>query len=64
MESTLEKLWNGLIAPCENCGEDEPEIQATLQLIKRNREDLTRELSERQKPSLKITTAAQTNIFT
>lgn len=49
MKQTLERLWNGQIAPGANCGVNDREIEDVHILMERNREDLNRELGERQK---------------
>lgn len=51
MKQTIEKLWNGHIQPCENCGEADPQILELVALIDRNRNDLSRSLNNQQKSS-------------
>jgi len=53
MKHTIENLWNGALAPCEKCGENDPEVKNMARLIERNREDLQKELNDRQRERLK-----------
>ena len=48
MKKTLEKLWNGNIAPGENCGANDPEIMALIALMERNKNELGRTLNPQQ----------------
>lgn len=48
MKHTIADLWNGDIAPWENCGMDNQELKELIQLMRRNREELRRELNEKQ----------------
>lgn len=52
MKRALEDLWNGSLAPCEKCGENDPEVENMARLIERNRDTLQKELGERQKEIL------------
>ena len=45
---TIMDLWNGNIAPCEQCGFHDPVINELSGLIERNRENLTGGLTEAQ----------------
>ena len=45
---TILDLWNGNIAPCEQCGSHDPMINELAGLIERNRENLNRGLTEAQ----------------
>ena len=45
---TLIDLWNGNIAPCEHCGSHDSEINHLFGLKERNREHLSRGLTEAQ----------------
>ena len=48
MAQTITDLWNGNIAPCEHCGSHDPQINNLIGLIERNRENLSRGLTESQ----------------
>ena len=48
MTQTISDLWNGNIAPCEHCGSHDPVINNLIGLIERNREILSRGLTEAQ----------------
>ena len=48
MTQTIIDLWNGNIAPCEHCGAHDPVISNLLSLIERNREKLSKGLTETQ----------------
>ena len=45
---TITDLWNGNIAPCEHCGSHDPIINNLIGLLERNREILSRGLTEAQ----------------
>lgn len=45
---TITDLWNGNIAPCEHCGSHDPVINNLIGLLERNREILSRGLTEAQ----------------
>jgi len=45
---TILDLWNGNIAPCEHCGSHDPVINDLIGLMERNRENLSRGLTEAQ----------------
>lgn len=45
---TIIDLWNGNIAPCEHCGAHDPAANELIGLIERNRESLSRGLTEAQ----------------
>ena len=49
MNNTILDLWNGNIASCEYCGANDTEANHLIGLIERNRENLSRELSDAQK---------------
>ena len=49
---TIIDLWNGNIAPCEHCGSHDPVINNLIGLIERNRENLSRGLTEAQTETL------------
>ena len=44
MNPTLERLWNGTLTPCKNCGNCDPEIHTLIMLMQRNRDALLKEL--------------------
>lgn len=48
MEKILADLWNGNIAPCEQCGAHDPEIKDLAGLMERNREALCKGLTSKQ----------------
>ncbi len=48
MRQTIKDLWNGNLAPCENCGSHDPEVKNMISLIERNREKLSAGLTEAQ----------------
>lgn len=52
MKHTIENLWNGNITPCESCGTTNAEIEELVRLMERNRDDLSKGLSEHQKETL------------
>lgn len=52
MAGTIEKLWNGEIAPCEKCGSQDPEINDLLVLMRKNKETIYKELSPQQQKIL------------
>ena len=52
MKQTLEKLWNGSIAPWERSGVGDPEMKQLYHLLSQNREALEKELSQQQKQLL------------
>lgn len=52
MKPTLEKLWNGGIAPYESCGVNDPEILNIIDLMKTNKEALEKELNQQQMSAL------------
>lgn len=45
---TIIDLWNGNIAPCEQCGSHDPIINNLMGLLERNREKLSGGLTEAQ----------------
>lgn len=49
MKPTIESLWNGNIAPADNCGAGDPEIENLILLIERHRETLAAELGQGQR---------------
>ena len=49
MQQTILDLWNGNIAPCEHCGSHDPVINELTGLIERNRENLSRGLTQAQR---------------
>ncbi len=53
MTMLFEQLWNGQIAPCKNCGRNDPEVQNLAALMERNKSALEHALGERQKELLK-----------
>jgi len=53
MTMLFEQLWNGQIAPCKTCGNNDPEVQELAELLERNKLDLDHALSEEQKELLK-----------
>ncbi len=48
MSQTIKDLWNGNLAPCEDCGSHDPEAKHLIDLIERNREKLSIGLTEAQ----------------
>ena len=52
MTQIIADLWNGSIAPCENCGSQDPEIHHLVGLMEKNRADLTSGLTAAQKEAL------------
>ena len=48
MHQTMKDLWNGNIAPCEHCGALNPKINRLHAMIERNRENLSKDLTEAQ----------------
>lgn len=48
MTQTIIELWNGNIAPCEHCGAHDPVINKLIGLMERNREQLSKGLTEAQ----------------
>ena len=52
MKQTLEELWNGDVAPWDQCGNDDPQIRELIKLQARNREELRRQLNDTQKAVL------------
>ena len=52
MRTTIEKLWNGELAPLEACGAKDPQIDELVQLIERNKADLLKELDDSQRETL------------
>lgn len=49
MKQTIQELWNGNIAPGENCGVGQFKIERIAVLMERNREALNQELGQQQK---------------
>ena len=49
MENMISELWFGNIAPCEHCGSHDRQANTLIGLIERNRENLSRELSDPQR---------------
>ena len=49
MESIIEELWFGNIAPCENCGVKDTEIEQLVKLMGEQEDKLRNELGEQQK---------------
>lgn len=49
MKRTIEDLWNGNIAPAEDCGVGDPEIESLVILMDRHKDQLCKELSQRHK---------------
>lgn len=49
MDSVIEQLWNGTIAPARNCGTCDPEMEDLLALLERNRRKLEAGLDQNQK---------------
>lgn len=45
---TITELWNGNIAPCEQCGAHDPETNHLIHLMERNRAGLCEGLTEKQ----------------
>ena len=52
MYQTTIELWNGNIAPCENCGAYDPEINKLITLCERNCENLRKNLTPEQEETL------------
>lgn len=52
MKRTLEKLWNGNIAPWECCGTKDPEIENLIELIEKNKASLSNDLGQQQTATL------------
>lgn len=48
MAQMITDLWNGNIAPCEHCGSHDPMINDLIGLMERNRENLSKGLTEAQ----------------
>lgn len=48
MRNTICDLWNGNIAPCEHCGSHDPVINNLISLMERNRDYLSKGLTEEQ----------------
>lgn len=49
MKSTIEELWYGNIAPCENCGVKDAEIERLAKLMGEHEDKLRNELGDQQK---------------
>lgn len=49
MEQILEELWYGNIAPCENCGAGDEEIEMLVKLIGEHEETQSRRLQDNHK---------------
>ena len=49
MKSIIEELWYGNIAPCENCGVKDKEIERLVKLMGEHEDKLRNELGEQQK---------------
>ena len=52
MRDIIQELWNGNLSPCEQCGENVPEITELSVLMERNKTDLCSTLSQHEKLSL------------
>ena len=48
MRQTIEALWNGNIDPVGHCGSQDPLVRELVSLIERNRESLSKGLTEAQ----------------
>ena len=48
MTQTIEALWNGNIDPVGHCGSQDPLVRELVSLIERNRESLSKGLTEAQ----------------
>ena len=48
MTQTIEDLWNGNIAPADQCGAHDPEINHLVDLMKRNKDALCAEMTANQ----------------
>lgn len=46
---TIEALWNGNIAPSENCGTEDPEVRELEILMERHRDTLKKGLDDSHK---------------
>lgn len=49
MTQTIEQLWNGSLAPCEKSGAGDSQIKELFSRMRRNREDLMKEITLEQK---------------
>ena len=49
MISTIEELWYGNLAPCENCGAGDEEIERLTNLMCKNEEALRKDLAGNHK---------------
>ena len=49
MRITIDELWRGALAPCDRCGEADPEIQKLLELMVRNAEKLKGQIGPSQR---------------
>ena len=49
MNSAIEELWNGQVAPAACCGVGDPEIENLIILIERHKDQLNKELKEQDK---------------
>ena len=52
MSYTIRELWNGNIAPCDSCGENDPEIKELISLMDRNKHALLRIITPQQQDLL------------
>lgn len=52
MPHIIEELWNGNIAPCDNCGAGDPDINLLVVYIERHKNALLQNLGTRQKALL------------
>ena len=52
MPHIIEELWNGNIAPCDNCGAGDPDINLLVIYIERHKNALLENLSSGQKALL------------
>lgn len=48
MNSITERLWNGTLSPCHDCGSSDPEVKDLLDLMQRNSDALMQILSPQQ----------------
>ena len=57
MSNIIADLWNGRVAPMEDCGRNHPQVRELIRLLDRNEEKLTAELTQGQKCTLDKYTA-------
>jgi len=48
MSQTIKDLWNGNIAPCEQCGSHDPKVNQLIGYVERHRENLSKGLAAEQ----------------